>query len=130
MSFQARRIVPDGAVRPGLNLSGADLPQHRILVEGAAIDQVALATGVAAPFAGVSMELIANGITGDVQKHGKATVEAGAAVAKGVNVTSDGTGRGILAASTNNVVGRSVTAATGAGDIFEVELVPQPQVAP
>lgn len=127
---EPRRIVPDGGVRPGLNLSGSAIAANRIVVQGAAIDQIAQAAAATAPYYGVTMNAIPNGITGDVQKAGKATVEAGAAVAKNVNVMSDAQGRGILATATNNVIGRTVTAATAAGQILEVELCDQPTVAP
>lgn len=127
---EPRRIVPDGGVRPGLNLSGSNIAANRILVQGAAIDQVAQAAAATAPYYGVSLGSILNGITGDVQVKGKATIEAGAAVAKNVNVMSDASGRAILATATNNVIGRTVTATTALGQILEVELCDQPQVAP
>jgi hypothetical protein len=127
---EPRRIVPDGAVRPGLNLSGSTIAANRIVVQGAAIDQIAQAAAATAPYEGVTMQAILNGVTGDVQKHGKATIEAGAAVAKNVNVMSDAVGRAILATSTNHVMGRTQTAATAAGQILEVDLCDQPTVAP
>jgi hypothetical protein len=127
---EPRRIVPDGAVRPGLNLSGSTIAANRIVVQSTATDQIAQAAAATAPYYGVTMNAIANGITGDVQTKGKATIEAGAAVAKNVNVMSDAQGRAILATSTNNVMGRTVVAATAAGQILEVELCDQPTVAP
>lgn len=127
---EPRRIVPDGGVRPGLNLSGSSIAQHRIVVMGAAVDQVAQSAAATAPYYGVTMEAIANNVTGDVQVKGKATIEAGAAVAKNVNVMSDAVGRAILATSTNNVIGRTVVASTALGQILEVELCDQPTVAP
>lgn len=127
---EPRRIVPESGVRPGLNLSGSTIAANRIVVQGAAIDQIAQAAAATAPYEGVTMQAILNGVTGDVQKHGKATIEAGAAVAKNVNVMSDAVGRAILATSTNNVIGRTETAATAAGQILEVELCDQPTVAP
>ena len=128
---EPRRIVPESGVRPGLNSSGSTIAKHRIVVQGAAVDQIAQAAAATAPYYGVTMEAIANGVTGDVQVAGKATVEAGAALAKNVNVMSDASGRAILATATNNVLGRTVAnAATAAGQIIEVELCDQPQVAP
>lgn len=127
---EPRRIVPDGAVRPGLNLSGSTIAANRILVQSTATDQIAQAAAATAPYYGVSLGTILNGITGDVQTKGKATIEAGAAVAKNVNVMSDAQGRAILATSTNNVIGRTVVAASAAGQILEVELCDQPTVAP
>jgi hypothetical protein len=127
---EPRRIVPDGSIRPGLNLSGSTIAANRIVVQGAATDQIAQAAAATAPYYGVTMNAIVNGITGDVQTKGKATIEAGAAVAKNVNVMSDASGRAILATSTNNVIGRTVVASTALGQILEVELCDQPTVAP
>lgn len=125
---EPRRIVPDGSIRPGLNLSGSAIAANRIVVQGAATDQIAQAAAATAPYYGVTMNAIPNGITGDIQKAGKATIEAGAAVAKNVNVMSDGSGRAILATSTNNVIGRTVIASTALGQILEVELCDQPTI--
>jgi len=127
---EPRRIVPDGAVRPGLNLSGSTIAVNRIVVQGAAIDQVAQAAAATAPYFGVTMQAIANNAAGDIQTKGKATIASGAAVAKNVNVMSDATGRAILATATNNVMGRTVTSTSAADQVLEVELCDQPQVAP
>lgn len=127
---EPRRIVTDGGVRCGLNLSGSTIAIARIVVMGAADDQIAQAAAATAPYYGVTMEAIANNVTGDVQVKGKALIEAGAAVAKNVNVMSDASGRAILATSTNNVIGRTVYASTASGQLLEVELCDQPTVAP
>jgi hypothetical protein len=127
---EPRRIVPDGSIRPGLNLSGSIIAANRIVVQAAATDQVAQAAAATAPYYGVTMNAIAINVTGDIQTKGKATIEAGAAVAKNVNVMSDAVGRAILATSTNNVIGRTVVASTALGQILEVELCDQPTVAP
>lgn len=127
---EPRRIVPDGGVRPGLNLSGSTIAANRIVVQSTLVDQIAQAAAATAPYYGVTMNAIANGVTGDIQKAGKATIEAGAAVAKNVNVMSDAVGRAILATSTNNVIGRTVIAAAALGQVLEVELCDQPTVAP
>lgn len=125
---EPRRIVPDGAVRPGLNLSGSAIAANRIVVMGAAVDQVAQAAAATAPYYGVTMNAIPNGITGDVQTKGKAPITSGAAFAKNVNLMSDATGRAILATAGNNVIGRSVFAATAADQAIEVELCDQPTI--
>ena len=127
---EPRRIVPDGSIRPGLNLSGSIIAANRIVVQAAATDQVSQAAAATAPYYGVTMNAIAINVTGDIQTKGKATIEAGAAVAKNVNVMSDASGRAILATSTNNVIGRTVVASTALGQILEVELCDQPTVAP
>lgn len=126
---EPRRIVPDGSVRPGLNLGVAAIPANRIVVQSTAPDQVALAAVATAPYYGVTMGAIPVGITGDVQLAGKATIEAGAAVAKNVNVMADGFGRAILATAAAFVIGRTVNAATALGQVLEVELCDQPTVA-
>jgi len=125
---EPRRIVPDGSIRPGLNLSGSSIAANRIVVQGAAIDQVAQAAAATAPYFGVTMNAIANGAAGDIQTKGKAPIETGAAVAKNVNVMSDASGRAILATAGNNVIGRTVTATTALGQVAEVELCDQPTI--
>lgn len=125
---EPRRIVPDGGVRPGLNSSGSTIAANRIVVQSTAVDQVAQAAAATAPYYGVTMNAIPNGITGDIQVKGKATIEAGAAVAKNVNVMSDASGRAILATAGNCVIGRTVVASTALGQVLEVELASQPTI--
>jgi hypothetical protein len=125
---EPRRIVPDGSIRPGLNLSGSTIAANRIVVQSTLVDQVAQAAAATAPYYGVTMNAIANGVTGDIQTGGKATIEAGAAVAKNVNVMSDASGRAILATAGNNVIGRTVVASTALGQVLEVELCDQPTI--
>jgi Uncharacterized conserved protein (DUF2190) len=64
----------------------------------------------------------------DVQIDGVAYVEAGAAVAVGADVTSDSLGRGITASPAAGVnayiAGKAQSAASAAGDIIEVQLIP------
>lgn len=57
-----------------------------------------------------------------VQSYGVAQVECGAAVARGVNVTSDASGRGILAVTGNTVYGISLSATAAAGSTLMVLL--------
>lgn len=58
-----------------------------------------------------------------VRRGAIARVVAGAAVAAGVEVESDSTGRAITSAGTNPIQGRNVgIAAAAAGDIIEVDL--------
>lgn len=71
--------------------------------------QMQLATAATDSFFGVAMQDILNLQYGDCQYAGVAIVLAGATVAAGVNITSDGQGRGVLAASGNAVAGISMT---------------------
>lgn len=127
---EPRRIVPDGAFRPGLNLSGSTIPANRIVRDSTAVDQIVLANNATASFKGATQGAIPTGTAGDVQTAGKATVEAGAAVAKSVFVTSDSVGRAILAVTGDFILGKTAVAAAAAGQVLEVELVTQPTVAP
>lgn len=63
-----------------------------------------------------------------VQGYGIAKVEAGAAVSKGNQVTSDGSGRAVNVATGDNPAGIALTAAGAAGDIIEVYLHGGPNV--
>lgn len=58
----------------------------------------------------------------EVQTDGIALVEAGAAVAAGVQVGSDASGRAILAATGVVSHGKSLTAAAAAGEMIQVKL--------
>jgi hypothetical protein len=121
---EARQIVPDGAVRAGLNTSGVTIPKHRIVRDHTLTDAIQIATAATQNPKGISMQQILADVTGDVQVAGKAVLEAGAAVAKGDLLTSDGSGRGIATTTPGNfVIGKAVTATiTGAGDLIEVEM--------
>lgn len=120
---EARAIVPDGGVRAGLNTDAVVLPKARIVRDHTLTDSVRLCTDANQFPKGITMQAIAIGVTGDVQIAGKAKLEAGAAVLKDALVGSDSTGRGITITDPGDfVVGRAVTAADDAGDIFEIEM--------
>lgn len=126
MPNQAREMPVTGGIVPGRNASGADILGQRILeVDPAnAPDGVDIATAVTSNIKGVSMGVIVDGFTGDVQTDGLARVTSGAAVAVGDRVTSDAQGRAVTAAADNDVIaGVANTAASGAGIDIEVELV-------
>ncbi len=127
-----RTIVDAESIRAGQNLTGGGtaIPKHRLVQDGAAVQEVALCTGVGDIAMGVTMEQIEDGVTGDVQTNRKAIVEAGAAVAIGAEITSDAVGRSVTAVSTNQSHGRTVTAAGALGDLHEVELFGTPRVLP
>ncbi len=120
---EARAIVPDGGVRAGLNTDAIVLPKARIVRDHTLTDSVRLCTAATQFPKGITMQAIAIGVTGDVQIAGKAKLEAGDVVAKDALIGSDSTGRGIAVTAPGDfVVGRAVTPATAAGQIFEIEM--------
>jgi hypothetical protein len=64
----------------------------------------------------------------EIVTHGIAWVEAGAAIAVGLPVTSDASGRGVAAApaagTNNRIIGFALEAAVAAGDQIRVLLSP------
>ncbi len=119
----ARRIVPDGAVRAGLNTDSATIPKNRIVRRHTLTDSVRLTTDANQQPLGVSMAAIEVAVTGDIQVAGKCVIEAGAAVNKGDNIGSDTVGRGIAITDPGDfVVGVADTAASGVGVEFEVTM--------
>jgi hypothetical protein len=128
-------IVPDKGIRGCLNTLAADIPAGTLVVlttgAGDAPYSIAVA-GAGAGVLGVTMENILGTDAlapddvgphrGNVQVEGKAIVIAGAAVARGAQVASNATGRGITAVSTNITAGRAITPAAADGDLYEVEL--------
>lgn len=122
---EPRRIVPDGGVRAGQNTTGGQIAKHRIVADHATnVDEIVVAAAQTTRPKGVTMEAIEDGITGDVQIAGKATVEASAAIAKGARVSMAAGGKAvtITAAAGNWALGTAATAAAGDGSIFEVEI--------
>jgi len=68
-----------------------------------------------------------SGVSGDnapVDVLGTAVVEAGAAISKGASLKSDASGRAITWASSGAKVGIALEAATAAGQMIEVLLIP------
>ena len=121
---EPRRIVPDSAVRAGLNTDSATLAEGRIVRDHTLTDSVRLVTAATQKPKGVTMGSIEVGMTGDIQVAGKAVVESGAAYAKGANIGSDSVGRGVEVTTPGEyVIGTAVEASGGAGEMREVELV-------
>ena len=109
--------------------AAAAIPKHRIVKHGATDREVTLATAATDACIGVSHEISANqGERLDVWHVGIVLVEAGAAIARGAPVASDGTGRGITAAPgagvNARVIGFALEAAGAAGDLVRVLLAP------
>lgn len=78
--------------------------------------------GAAAKAQGVSQTDAAIGDAFALDVHGTTIVESGAAVAAGVAIKSDATGRAIAQAGAGEIVAYSVTAASAAGQKIEVLL--------
>ena len=120
---EPRRIVPDSAVRAGLNTDSATIPVGRIVRDHTLTDSVRLCTDANQAPKGISMGAIEVGVTGDIQVAGKAVVETGAAYAKGALLGSDSTGRAIAVTDPGDyVVGTAVEASGGAGEYRECEM--------
>lgn len=119
----ARRIVPDGAVRAGLNTDSDTIPKNRIVRRHTLTDSVRLTTDADQQPLGVSMAAIEVNVTGDIQVAGKTVIESGAAISKGDRVGSDTVGRAITITDPGDyVVGIADIAATGSGEEIEVTM--------
>jgi len=118
---QERVIAPE--IRGCYNDSGATIAKGKIVKLHSAGPAGTVRLGAAAtdPLYGVAMSDIPNGEWGDVQIGGQAIVLGGGVVNQGAQVTSDGTGNGVAAASGNSSLGTAVTAGAN-GQFFEVEL--------
>lgn len=131
---QARRIVPDGGIRAGLNVWApssvpTQIPPNRFVKDSTNADEVTVPTAQSQQLKGVTMQAIDPALTGDVQVSGKATVEASAAISKGAKVGSQAnTGKAITVSAAGDYVGGIAATAAGAdGDVIEVELI-QPSI--
>ena len=106
---------------------GAINPYRIVRITGA--DTVEQAAAVLNTLIGVNTDLpIVSGERVEVMMQGIAWVEAGAAIAVGVPVTSDSSGRGIAAApaagANQRIIGFALDAAVAAGDQIRVLLSP------
>ena len=109
------------------NASGAISPYRIVRITSA--DNVEQAAAVSHTLIGVNSDLtIASGERVEILTHGIAWVEAGAAIAVGLPVTSDASGRGVAAApaagANNRIIGFALEAAVAAGDQIRVLLSP------
>jgi Uncharacterized conserved protein (DUF2190) len=123
---QPRAIVPDqGGIRPGLNNTGVPIAKHRIVKKTTTVvDGVTPAIdGAALPY-GVTMQVIVDGYSGDVQIKGRAIVEASSAITIGQKITGAAGGKGAVASGGNFIVGEAASDATADGALFEVDLNP------
>lgn len=111
-----------GPTLPGM-VAGADLTaaQHRFVNVNASGKVVAAGAGT--PCDGVLQNNPDTDQAATVWGVGSVSkVSAGAAVAQGALVASDGNGQGITAVSGNYIAGRALTAAAGAGELISVWL--------
>ncbi len=125
---QPREITQPNYFRPGrIPSGGSDVNPHYVLKVGTGVDEVALATATTDTIAGVCVEkLVADGVTRSIQVDGKVPVYSGAAISIGDELSVDSAGRVVTAVQALGtpqvVVGRAVTAASGADELIEVEL--------
>jgi len=126
MAAQLRKIQTGNPMRTGKNNTGSEIAKYYILKQSTNADEVAVASAVTDSLVGVSVENIANGNSASYQAGGKGVAYAGAAVAVGALLTTDSSGRAVTAtqsaSSTQNLIGRAVTAASGANQLIEIEL--------
>jgi hypothetical protein len=111
MGLYQERVI-DPRIRACYNATGSTILKGSIMKLVAAATtpgQVQLAAAATDPFIGVAMADIPNLQFGDMQTDGVAVVLAGATVAVGANVTSDGSGKGTTAASGNAIIGVAQT---------------------
>lgn len=92
-----------------------DTTQDRAVLQAAAASDVLL--GVAQEAGTSSNHIGVQSASGTIAK-----IEAGAAVTRGDQLTTDGSGRAITAVTGNNTGGKALMAAGAAGDIIEVLL--------
>src|SRR5690606_37007926 len=117
-------ITQPNYFRTCVNVGSAEIPKHRIVKgSGATMDGGDLATTSGDVFLGVSDEAIPVGAPArSVQMAGRAIIETGGSFSRLDPLTSDSTGRAVLANDGDNVIGRAVVASTGAGQFVNAEL--------
>ena len=125
---EPRRIVSPDGLRAAKNDTGADIGKNLFVqIKPGGTDNP---TEIQLPGAGTAvwggtMQLIKDGQNGDVQIDQRATIVAGAGgVTVGAKVTTDGTGKAVVATTGDIIAGDAVTAAAS-GEIAEIELKDQ-----
>ena len=102
----------------------AEVKKHRIVKFGAADGQVIYADSATAKSVGVSMELdSATGDRVDITRTGMPEIEYGGTVAAGDFLTSDATGRAIVAAPAGGANVRTIGIAEYAGVVGDIGAV-------
>lgn len=112
-------------------VAGADLSAKQFFAAvQTGSNTVGLQTSAGGPIAGIIQNKPVSGQAASLRFEGVTKAAAGASVAAGAEVMVDATGRLITATSTNQVVGRAVESAGGAGVIFSVRLFDTSYVKP
>ena len=106
------------AVKAGADLSAAQYKAVKFDVNG----NIVLA-GAGEDALGILQDDPANGQVGTVKVYGVSKAIAGAAVARGAQVTPDAQGRVVAAAMGNTVIGKTLAAATGANEVIPVLVI-------
>lgn len=108
--------------------AGAALTARRLVKMSADRTVIPAAAATDTPIGVAEFDVTTVGEIGTIQVDGVAYVEAGAAISVGDKVTADSSGRGVTAApsagTNNGVIGIALEAASAAGDLIEVMLVP------
>lgn len=111
-----------GSIPGGLKAGAAITLRRFVKVDSSAAKQcIQAAAGTDMPI-GVALQTVATGNDTPIQSFGIAQVEAGAAVALGVQVAADASGRAVTVATGNTPGGIALEAAGAAGDIIAVLL--------
>lgn len=113
--------------QPGLTktfIAATLIPRWTVVALAAGDNQVELATDPTGPLLGVSAEPADTpaGKRIDVVFNGIVEVRAGGVVAKGAELMVDAQGRVVTATSTNERIGRALSAANGADDLISIEI--------
>jgi hypothetical protein len=117
----------------GSLLAAADLSaatSQYLIVKQTSATQFNITTAATDKPLGILQNRPASGQTGEIRVLSGSTSKcvAGAAVAAGVEVMSDGSGRAITATTTNEVVGLALSAAANANELIEVLIRPYHKV--
>ena len=111
---------------PKSYLAGAAIQQYRAVMVGADQSHVVQATAAAATMRGIAwdnQDVVDRAVAIVEDPSDKPLWEAGAAYAAGVKLTSDATGRAVLATAGQPVLAFAIEAATAAGQLRTVRLV-------
>lgn len=133
---EPRAIVSDKAVRPVQNNTGSELVTNSfVTIDPAGLDDPpdAILPALGGKVYGVVITSkvrvdttpnpgIEDGEIGDVQVEDRVQVLSSAAIALDANIATTAAGLAVTAVATNLVVGKALTAATGASELIEVEL--------
>ena len=114
-------IMPVSGFVAEVDMSGTGF-QHRCMKSGTAAGQVNLCAATTDTVVGVLCNRPKAGRAASLAIDGVKKVVAGAAVTRGVSVTTDTTGRAIAAGAAATSFGVALEAAGAAGDLIRVEL--------